>query len=270
MLQICRTPRMYTIPWSTIYYFFSISSPVQWFCRSYDEDCQENDERSTKKGKPCNSRLLEYRTTPIWNTIISPLEILMKRQPRTLLPQMPSCFHVFPQNCSRIQELLMSRQDKQAGTAGSAIMELEPGQPIWFLEPDGKSCKTAKIEEPAKEPNSYWVWFPDDSNLMRTREMFKPHSHPSYFELKAEQPGQYMELTPPIPSTTGTAKPSILRPDASATTKYVASPKKSPNTLGTLHASPGTPKMVIKDATPLPHCSMHLNIVVPPQRFQPD
>ena len=50
--------------------------------------------------------------------------------------------------------------------------------------------------------------------------MFKPHSHPSYFELKAEQPGQYMELTPPIPSTTGTAKPSILRQDANATDHF--------------------------------------------------
>ena len=45
----------------------------------------------------------------------------------------------------------MSRQDKEAGTAGSAISEVEPGQPIWVLEPDGKSWKTAKVKEPAKK-----------------------------------------------------------------------------------------------------------------------
>ena len=114
-------------------------------------------ERSTKEGRSWNSRLLEYRKTPISNTIPSPLEILMNRKPRTLLPQMPSCFQAFPQNSLRILEQLMSKQDKQAGTAGSAITELEPGQPIWVLEPDGKSWKTAKVKEPTKEPNSYWV-----------------------------------------------------------------------------------------------------------------
>ena len=164
----------------------------------------------------------------------------------------------------------MSRQDQQAGTAGSAITELEPGQPSWVLEPDGKSWKSAKVKEPAKEQNSYWVWFPDDSILRRTRVMLKPCSTPSYFELKAEQLGKYMELTPLIPPTAGTAKPSILRPDASETTKDVASPKKSPNTLGTLPASPGTPKVVTKDATPHSHHSMCLNIGVLPQRFQTD
>ena len=154
-------------------------------------------QRSTKEGKPLNSGLLEYRT--ISNTIPSLLEILMKRKPKTLLPQIPSCFQAFPQNSSRIKEQLMSRQDKQVGTAGSAITELEPGQPIWVLEPDCKSWKTAKVKEPAKEPNSCWVWFPDDSILRRTRVMLKPCSTFSYFELKAEQPGLYMELTPPIP-----------------------------------------------------------------------
>ena len=100
--------------------------------------------------------------------------------------------------------------------------------------------------------------------------MLKPCSTPSYFELKAKQPWQYMELTPLIPPTTGTAKPSISRPDASETTKDVASPKKSPNTLGTLPASPGTCKRVTKDVPPLPHHSIHSNIGVPPQRFQLD
>ena len=100
--------------------------------------------------------------------------------------------------------------------------------------------------------------------------MLKQCSTPSYFELKAEQPGQYMELTPQIPPTTGTAKPSILRPDAIETTKYVASPKKSHNTLSILPGLPGTPKMVTKDATPLPYHSMLLDIGVPPQRFQLD
>ena len=36
------------------------------------------------------------------------------------------------------------------------------------------------------EPDSYWVRFPDNSILRRTRSMIKPRSLPSHFELQAE------------------------------------------------------------------------------------
>ena len=42
----------------------------------------------------------------------------------------------------------------------------------------------------AKEPKSYWVKFPDNSILRRTRSMIKPQSQPSYFELEAEGKGR--------------------------------------------------------------------------------
>ena len=42
------------------------------------------------------------------------------------------------------------------------------------------------IDQPAKEPESYWIKFPDNSILRRTRSMIKARSQPSYFELEAE------------------------------------------------------------------------------------
>ena len=47
--------------------------------------------------------------------------------------------------------------------------------------------KTGTIDQPASEPDSYWVRFPDISLLRRTRSMIKPRSLPSHFELKADQ-----------------------------------------------------------------------------------
>ena len=41
-------------------------------------------------------------------------------------------------------------------------------------------------DQPAAEPDSYWVRFPDDSILRRTRSMIKPRSLPSHFELQAK------------------------------------------------------------------------------------
>ena len=64
-------------------------------------------------------------------------------------------------------------------------MELKPGQPVFMKEVHGNVWKTGSINQPAKEPESYWVKFPDNS-ILRTRSKIKPRSQPSYFELEAE------------------------------------------------------------------------------------
>ena len=65
-------------------------------------------------------------------------------------------------------------------------MDLEPGQPVFVKEVNGNIWRTATVDQPAAEPNSYWVRFPDNSILRRTRSMIKPRSQPSHFELQAE------------------------------------------------------------------------------------
>ena len=44
----------------------------------------------------------------------------------------------------------------------------------------------ATVDQPAAKPDSYWVRFPDNSILRRTRSMIKPRSLPSHLELQAE------------------------------------------------------------------------------------
>ena len=65
-------------------------------------------------------------------------------------------------------------------------MELDPGQPVFVKEVSGNVWKTTTVDQPAAEPDSYWVRFPDNSILRRTRSMIKPRSLPSHFELQAE------------------------------------------------------------------------------------
>ena len=65
-------------------------------------------------------------------------------------------------------------------------MELDPEQPVFVKEVSGNVWKTATVDQPAAEPDSYWVRFPDNSILRRTRAMIKPRSQPSHFELQAE------------------------------------------------------------------------------------
>ena len=48
-------------------------------------------------------------------------------------------------------------------------MELDPGQPVFVKEVSGNVWKTATVDQPAAEPDSYWVRFSDNSILRRTR-----------------------------------------------------------------------------------------------------
>ena len=134
-------------------------------------------EKSVKEGKPWNYGLLQYRTTPISSTLPSPLEML------TNLPQIPSSIG-HNMDTSRIHKELLSRQPNTTTSTGT--MELEPGQPVFVKEVHGNVWRTATVDQPAAEPDSYWVRFPDNSILRRTHSMIKPRSLPSHFELQAE------------------------------------------------------------------------------------
>ena len=85
---------------------------------------------------------------------------------------------------SRIQKELLRRQPNNTTSTGT--MELEPGQTVFVKEMHGNIWRTATVDQPAAEPDSYWVRFPDNSILRRTHSMIKPRSLPSHFELQAE------------------------------------------------------------------------------------
>ena len=85
---------------------------------------------------------------------------------------------------SRIHQELLRRQPNNTTSTGA--MDLEPGQPVFVKEVNGNIWRTATVDQPAAEPDSYWVRFPDDSILRRTRSVIRPGSLPSHFELQAE------------------------------------------------------------------------------------
>ena len=140
-------------------------------------------EKSVKEGKPWNYGLLQYRTTPISSTLPSLLEMLTGRRPCSSLPQLPSSIGKSMET-SRIHQELLRRQPNNNTSTGA--MDLEPGQPVFVKEVNGNVWRTATVDQPAAEPDSYWMRFPDNSLLRRTRSMIKPRSQPSHFELQAE------------------------------------------------------------------------------------
>ena len=108
--------------------------------------------------------------------------MLTGRRPCSTLPQLPSTIGKNVE-ISKIHEELLRRQPN---TSTGTPMKLDPGQPVFIKEVSGNVWKTATVDQPAAKTDSYWVRFPDNSILRRTRSMIKPRSQPSHFELQAE------------------------------------------------------------------------------------
>ena len=108
--------------------------------------------------------------------------MLTGRRPHSTLPQPPSSIGKNMET-SRIQEELLRRQPN---TSTGAHIELDPGQPVFVKEVSGNVWKTTTVDQPAAGPDSYWVRYPNNSILRRTRSMIKPRSLPYHFELQAE------------------------------------------------------------------------------------
>ena len=139
-------------------------------------------EKSVKDGKLWNYGLMQYRTTPISANLPSPLEAFTGRKPRSTLPQLPSTVRNNMETSKIHQELLR----RQTSTSRGSIIEMEPGQLVFVREVHGNVWKTGTVNQPASEPDSYWISFPDNSILMRTRSILKPRPLPSHFKLQAE------------------------------------------------------------------------------------
>ena len=95
-------------------------------------------------------------------------------------------FHNFLSENMETSKICQELLRRQPSTSRGSIMELEPGQPVFVKEVHGNVWKTGTIDQPASEPDSYWIRFPDSSILRRTRSMIKPRPLPSHFELQAE------------------------------------------------------------------------------------
>ena len=94
----------------------------------------------------------------------SPLEALTGCKLRTSLPQIPSSVGKSVETSRICQELAR----RQPSTSNHFTMELKPGQAVFVKEATGNVWKTSVIDQPAKEPESYWIKLPDDSILRRT------------------------------------------------------------------------------------------------------
>ena len=126
---------------------------------------------------------MQYRTTPISSTLPSPLKMLTGRKPHSTLPQLPSTIGKNVET-SKIHQELLRRQPNTS--TGNFHMDLDPGQPVFVKEVSGHIRKTATVNQPTTKPDSYWVRFPDNSILRRTRSMIEPRSQPSHFKLQAD------------------------------------------------------------------------------------
>ena len=139
-------------------------------------------------------------------------------------------------------------------------------------EVHGNIWKTGTINQPAKEPDSYWVRFPDDSIMRRTCSMIKPRSLPSHFELETES--KEWNNSQFIPSSAsrnfqamfpGPEQPAL--PIGSLVTPAFSEKGMSSVNQNIATISSGVTQTSI--LPPVLRRSAHANKGVPPRRFSP-
>ena len=167
---------------------------------------------------------------------------------------------------------------RQPHTSTEAHMELDPGQPVFVKEASGNVGKTALVDQPAAQPDLYWLRFSDNSILRRTRLMIKPRSQPSHFKLQAEaQPwnseGKFcshssdslnlmtVESMLPVTPMGSVTPPATKDRDSKvwmSTDPIISTEAPQPTVSGISLSVPVTPR-----------CSTHSSKGVPPVRFAP-
>ena len=158
-------------------------------------------------------------------------------------------------------------------------MDLDPGQAVFVKEVSGNVWKTTNVDQPAAEPNSYWVRFPDNSILRRTRSMIKPRSLPSHFVLQAEAEPRNFEgktnscsfdsfnqlnghsMLPVTPMTSVTTPATVDRDSkvSETTDPIISTEAPQPTVSGATSSVPPTP----------PRCSTRSTKGVPLGRYTP-
>ena len=164
-----------------------------------------------------------------------------------------------------------------SNNTSTGAMDLDPGQPVFVKEVNGNICRTATVNQPVAEPHSYWVRFPDNSILRRTRSMIKPRSLPSHFELQAEAQQRNFEgetnshscesfnqlngqsMLPVIPMVSVTNPATVDRGSKVSETPNPINSTEAPQPSG--GATPSLP--------PTPRCSTRSTKGVPPVCYTP-
>lgn len=128
--------------------------------------------------------VLEYRNTPISNTIPSPAEIMLGRKVRGLLPIKVTLEQLIQNN--RVKEQLLERQIKQKLNFDKTAKELKPldVEDNVFIARKGKHLIPAKVTKVGIRPRSYEIKTENGSVLERNRKHLLRGSPSVQFEPK--------------------------------------------------------------------------------------
>ena len=212
-------------------------------------------ERSTMDNKPWNFALWEYRTTPISNTLPSPLEILMQRVPRTSLPSLPGSSTASSPKILQYREELRKRYGNS--TTESISDRLEPGQPVWVQDPLTLQWKPGTVKEHSNEPSSYWITSPDGATFRRTRKHLKPRLNPTATEMD-----EHLEKFRKFPT-------NAPEPPTTVETNTGTTPLQLPANPTSVSANCKGPAQPTQQPISSLRRSHRINIGVPPKRYAP-
>ncbi|CAN8004590.1 unnamed protein product [Ixodes hexagonus] len=152
------------------------------------------------------SALLEWRNSPRDQLLKSPVQRLMGRQTRTLLPVPDCCLEPAIVEPSEVRSRLQETRNKQRTFYNKtrALPELEEGQQVSTFDTLAHTWSPAVVVKRAGPPRSYVIETDDGRVLARTREHLRasPSTQQPVITIPGSpvlpaQPGQQATAVPP-------------------------------------------------------------------------
>lgn len=148
------------------------SSPLYPKSNGFSERCVQTGKKLIQKCKEDNTSLwtalLEYRNTPIKNSLYSPAQLMMGRQTRTLVPGKDKLFknENICANVASTLKLNNLHNKKFYDQSSKSKPNFEIGEKVWMRE--GKYWFPAMIKDVhTKSPRSYYVQLQNGKTVRR-------------------------------------------------------------------------------------------------------
>ena len=145
--------------------------------------------KATLDGKDFHLALLEYRNTPWSDTIGSPVQRLMGRRTKTLLPTKDTLLQPKTIDPIIVQEELTQRRQRQKfyfDQHAKPLKQLEAGDSILVSAKDGKWKPAKVIGMNANGPRSYDITTPQGQHYRRNRKDLRNLVSPVYNDSSAD------------------------------------------------------------------------------------
>jgi hypothetical protein len=163
--------------------------------------------KSIKDGTDQYLALLEIRNTPRQDTLLNPVQMLLGRETRTMLPSFGKKKAKHSGCAKRCRELRRATVKQYHDKTARDRPQLKPGQPVFYQKDKGQAWRRGTVERQHNE-RSYQQRDEDGASYRRNKVFIRPDPTPRG-NTEASSHAGYERLPPPLIDTEEEAQETV-------------------------------------------------------------